>query len=357
MPGSEGISPFVRPPPRARSPRGPRRRHRGPPASPPPRAAPPPRAGRTRATIPPPPGPARSSSPRTSRPQRSSGSAPHPSPGLRPDLSASSWLSRASTTNAPRLPSTRIRGPGVGSHRRRPQVRASARLVADRDEDVVVGGPAARVVDLAVDLRGGAEELQGLIDQVRAQIEQQPAARRAGRDLAPGGAGELRPPALEARLEPVHLAELSLVEQPAKGQEVGVPAAVVEDGERHARRPRPFDQLRAPRRCSPRAACRPRPAGPPRSPASPAGRGRRWRSRSRRGRARRPLPDRVGARLDDGARMLPGRPVAPLRVGGDDRRELQPVRRRDQGRVQVPPASPKPMRAGRLSEPARGAGG
>jgi len=48
--------------------------------------------------------------------------------------------------------------------------------------------PAARIVQLGVDRRYRAEQQQCLVDEVRAQVEQDPPARPADRDLFPGGA-------------------------------------------------------------------------------------------------------------------------------------------------------------------------
>src|SRR5204862_7197351 len=77
-----------------------------------------------------------------------------------------------------------------------------------------------------------AEELEGLVYEVGAQVEQGPAALGRIGLLAPAGLG-LGAPALEARLEAQDLAEVACVEQSAHGEEVAVEAAVVEDGQGH----------------------------------------------------------------------------------------------------------------------------
>ena len=76
----------------------------------------------------------------------------------------------------PRSPSTRIRGPGAAATDDAHRCERTPDSWRERDEDVVVGGAAAAVVDLAVDLGDGAEQLDGLVDQVGAEVEQQPAA-------------------------------------------------------------------------------------------------------------------------------------------------------------------------------------
>src|SRR3954470_4253220 len=92
-------------------------------------------------------------------------------------------------------------------------------------------GAGSAAVDLGIYALGGAEEEERLVDQVRAQVVEH-AARLLGRiQLAPGARANLRSPALEAGLEPVHLAERALLDQLADREEVAVPAAVVEDGQ------------------------------------------------------------------------------------------------------------------------------
>jgi hypothetical protein len=103
----------------------------------------------------------------------------------------------------------------------------------EREEGVVVRRAPAPVQDLAVDVAHRPEQGQGLVDQVGAEVEQHAAALGRGRRIAPGLAPELRPPALEARLEAQHLAEPARVDQAPQGELLGVPAAIVEDGQRH----------------------------------------------------------------------------------------------------------------------------
>ncbi len=106
--------------------------------------------------------------------------------------------------------------------------------MGERDEGVVVGlGAGAADVRLGVDLGDRAEEDQGLVDDVAAEVVEQTSdlCRVAG--LAPA-ALELRAPALEAGLEAPGVAEFTVGEEPPEGQEVVVPAAVLEDGEEQA---------------------------------------------------------------------------------------------------------------------------
>ena len=109
-------------------------------------------------------------------------------------------------------------------------MRAHAALVRQRDEGVVVDLSAgAPDVDLAVDADRGAEELDGLIDEVRAEVEQHSAALEGIGRLAPHARPHFGTEALEARLEARDLAEGPLGDQPPERDEVAVPAPVLED--------------------------------------------------------------------------------------------------------------------------------
>ncbi len=107
--------------------------------------------------------------------------------------------------------------------------------MGEGEEHVVVhlgAGPAA--VDLGVHLLDRSEQHERLIDQVAPEVVQHPAGLLAVAALAPGTRAHLGPPALEARLEAPHLAQAVFGEQPAHGEEVAVPAPVVEDRQRQA---------------------------------------------------------------------------------------------------------------------------
>lgn len=102
------------------------------------------------------------------------------------------------------------------------------------EECVIIGGgerPAAG--DLRVDVLHRAEQLECLVDDVRTEVEDDPAT------LAVGAGGLprqrlLRLESLEPGLETVHLSEVTAFHQPADGEEVAVPAPVLEDGQHEA---------------------------------------------------------------------------------------------------------------------------
>jgi hypothetical protein len=71
---------------------------------------------------------------------------------------------------------------------------------------------------------------------VRSQVEQHAACLLGPAALAPLPRVDLRPPALEARLEPQQLAERPRLHQPPQRQEVAVPTPVVEDARKDAAR-------------------------------------------------------------------------------------------------------------------------
>ena len=122
-------------------------------------------------------------------------------------------------------------------------MRADAVGVLQRDEHVVVDLDAgAAAVDLRVDLRDRAEQLQRLVDDVRAQVVEQAAGLGRVAELAPVVLG-LGHPAVVAGLEAEHLAELPGIEDLPDGEEVGVEAPVLEDRQADARRLRRGDDL------------------------------------------------------------------------------------------------------------------
>jgi hypothetical protein len=104
-------------------------------------------------------------------------------------------------------------------------------LVQQRDEGVVVADAAAHDRELGLLDGCRPEEVQGLVDEVASEVE-----RDAGALLDSGGLLPLprlgRAPALEGRLEAMHLAEHALADEAGHGEEVAVPATVLEDGER-----------------------------------------------------------------------------------------------------------------------------
>jgi hypothetical protein len=87
-------------------------------------------------------------------------------------------------------------------------------------------------VRLGVHRSGRAEQLQGLVGHVAAEVAQHAAA---GHGEAAGWRVLLHP-----RLERGHLAERARVQERADGAEIRVPAPVLVDGERDAR---PFGLL------------------------------------------------------------------------------------------------------------------
>ena len=70
--------------------------------------------------------------------------------------------------------------------------------------------------------------MERLVDQVRTQVVEQ--ARQVIRTarLAPAALG-LRPPALEAGLEPVDAPERAVVDESAGSEDLGIPSPVLED--------------------------------------------------------------------------------------------------------------------------------
>ncbi len=92
-----------------------------------------------------------------------------------------------------------------------------------------------RVVALDADVAGHgmrqAEQRDGLVDEVGAEVEQDPRARF--RTLAPHAA-KLRAIAFEAGFEKHDPAARLLLQQPLDGEEIAVPPPIVEDGEQAA---------------------------------------------------------------------------------------------------------------------------
>ena len=89
-------------------------------------------------------------------------------------------------------------------------------------------GPRALQGEVGVDGVGRAEEAEGLVDEVGAEVV--PQATAGDRGLAPALA-DLRAEAVEAGFERQDLAERAIGDEAAQREEVGVPAAVVEHRE------------------------------------------------------------------------------------------------------------------------------
>ncbi len=106
--------------------------------------------------------------------------------------------------------------------------------VSEREEVVVVPGQATAARDLRIYGRDWAEQMQRLIDQVAAEVQQQAAAVRGRVALAPCVRTGLRAPALESRLVAQHVAQGAVSDQLDERQLVRVPAAVLERGQQHA---------------------------------------------------------------------------------------------------------------------------
>lgn len=103
--------------------------------------------------------------------------------------------------------------------------------MGDREERVVVGGGAgAAYIGLRVHLHGRSEQDERLVDDMAAQVVQQPADLLRVARLAPA-ALRLRTPPLETGLEALYVAQLTVRDQAGEGEEVVVPAAVLEDRE------------------------------------------------------------------------------------------------------------------------------
>ncbi len=119
----------------------------------------------------------------------------------------------------------------------RPEMGTRAALVAQRDEDVVLHHRArAPHVKLRIHGPHRSQQLHGLIDEVAAEVEQQPAAVGGVGLLAPRALFDLRSPAVEAGLQPQHLPQPPLADHPAQRQEVVIPAPVVKGRQDDARR-------------------------------------------------------------------------------------------------------------------------
>src|SRR6202165_2775873 len=127
----------------------------------------------------------------------------------------------------------------------RPQGREDPRFVMERDKDVVIR-PATARQDLRVDPVHRAEEEGRLVDQMGAEVEQDPPAHLSAAVLPPS-ARRSRAPALESGLVAEHLPEPVLGQEVGEGEVVGVPAPVEEWDQEHLQRRGVIDQ--GARRC------------------------------------------------------------------------------------------------------------
>jgi len=96
--------------------------------------------------------------------------------------------------------------------------------MGEGEEDVVVVHRVrAHAADLGIDRGDRSEQTHRLVDHVRAEVEQDPTA--VGGGFLPRR-HHLGPPTLEARLEPVHLAQGAGFDEFRHGEEVAVPTSV-----------------------------------------------------------------------------------------------------------------------------------
>ena len=105
----------------------------------------------------------------------------------------------------------------------------------EREEDVVVHlCSRPQLPHLGVHRASRPEQRKRLVDRVRTQVEQHPTGvlRRTG--LAPLADVDLRAPALKARLEPAQVSQRTVLDEAPQGEEVAVPAPVVEDAGHNA---------------------------------------------------------------------------------------------------------------------------
>ena len=197
--------------------------------------------------------------------------------------------------------------------------------------------PRPAQVELGVHGHGAAEQDHRLVDEVAPQVGQQPAGVGGVGQLAPALGVDLRTPALEARLQTRRRAEGALVEQAAQGQEVAVPAPVVEHRQHHAGRPRLVGQGAALGR-----GRRQRLVDHHRQPAAIAARASgTWARLGAATTTRSSSPGAAQSSSADATTRAPG--CSPARrlgapgVGGDDRGHAHPGGRRDQRGVEPPP--------------------
>src|SRR4051794_30274386 len=93
----------------------------------------------------------------------------------------------------------------------------------------------------AVHRRHGSEQVRRLVHEMTAEVEEDPAANRTIAALPPPRL-QLRPPPLEARLEPVYPAEVAVFEHTSQRQQLGVPATVLVRRQQHTALPSKLHQ-------------------------------------------------------------------------------------------------------------------
>jgi hypothetical protein len=203
------------------------------------------------------------------------------------------------------------------------------------DEDVVVHlDVVAAEVHLGVDVGRSSEELHRLVDEVAAEIEEQPARLLWCPPLPPRSGRRRRLPALESRLEAMDRSERAFVDDPTDGEEVRVPSPVLEDGEEEIALSRERRELPAlggrgcQRLVDHQAETGPEALEPERHVSGVRGRN------DDQVVILRGLPDRVGPIHDPRVREPIPSARLTVRVARDDRREGKRRRRRDQRRVE-----------------------
>ena len=164
---------------------------------------------------------------------------------------------------------------------------------------------------------------------------------------------DLRPPAVEPRLEPQHGAEHALVDQPPDRQEVAVPAAVLEHGQRDAPAAGLLDDL------APLGGRRGQRLvdddGQPRLDTASRAIGdvRPVRCRDHDQVDLAGTDQLVGAVEQRRARVVAEHLRAPVRVRGHDRGQPEALRRGDQGSVEDAPGQPVAEQAHAQRRPVR----
>ena len=137
-------------------------------------------------------------------------------------------------------------GAYLGGHAVHPQPGPHAGLVEQGHERLGVGAlrVGAVVGRFPVAIRHGSEELDGLVDQVRAEVVEDAAAFGQDGGVAPVPEA-FGPPPFKPRLKGADLAQAPSRTSFLQRQEVGVPPAVLEHRQLHPAVGRPGDQLLA----------------------------------------------------------------------------------------------------------------
>ncbi len=119
-------------------------------------------------------------------------------------------------------------GCGVGHQRARLEGDPRAVVLQQAEEIVVHLGAVAQGGELQQDRPRHAEQLHHLVEQVRPQVVPDPPP---GRWFSSQRSVTVGPEAIEARLQRHHPPQGARLEQPLEGQEIAVPAAIVEDAQ------------------------------------------------------------------------------------------------------------------------------